>query len=270
MTMKWHRHGDQPVDTHILVHHSKAPGRGVWLDQALAALEKQPTNILLVDDPSEDIGTLRAEAHAMGTAPYLGFVDDDDWVMDGAYDACLSVLDANPKLVGVYTSLRDVNLDGVVISGLWNKGAWNPRHQLTHPFDVLHVHIYRREACMQYNDAMRGWHTVEESLLMGLMVGWGDWQMIPIDGYRKRLHGFGAGARIDGHYLLRLTRALTPTLMKRARELNSSSKTTTQRVAGAVTHLAQRAINSKAGCTTCQKTRATVGKAVIKTVKRFR
>ena len=69
-TLTWHKTGFD-VDTHILIHHSKK--KPEWLDQVLAQLENEPTNVLLVDLPTRNVGEARAFAMQQGKAPFLSF-----------------------------------------------------------------------------------------------------------------------------------------------------------------------------------------------------
>lgn len=209
--MRWHRRGDYPVDTHVLIHHSLQ--RPAWLDQCLASLEGEPTNILLVRDAGTNVGALRAAAHAQGSAPLLSFVDDDDWVMPGAFQACIDAL-ADPALVGAYTDFSDVDAATDAVTRHWHKSPWAARAQLLRPFEVLHVHVYRRAPAMKYLAEMARWTTLEESLLMGLLVQDGQWRKLDFDGYRKRAHTIGAGSRITPPMLRDLTARLAPILLR--------------------------------------------------------
>lgn len=206
----WHRRRGAPVDTHVLVHNSlKQPA---WLDQCLGSLEDEPTNIQIVRSTSRNVGELRAAAHEAATAPLLSFVDDDDWVVPGAFQACIDALD-DPALVGAYTDFTDVDSATGEPIGVYVKRPWSPRVQLLKPFEVLHVHVYRRAAALKYLAEMAQWVTLEESLLMGLLVQDGAWRKLDVDGYRKRaaVRG-GAGSRITRAMLRTLTLRLKPIL----------------------------------------------------------
>lgn len=256
--ISWHRRSDYPCDTHVLIHHSRS--RPHWLDQCLASLESEPTNVLLVDDPTDSVGYARALAMREGNAPLLSFVDDDDWVMPGAFAACFAPLDADPTLVGTYTQFADVDADtGTLLRPAYRKEAWNPRKQLRRPFEVLHVHVYRRAHAMPHLDGLARWPTLEESWLMGQVAQYGNWLHVPFDGYRKRLHGFGAGARVmtpDGQRLLRqLTMELSPILIQHPA---GKPPSVMDRAKGAAVALIDYADRKDYGCAGCKDKRASV------------
>lgn len=206
----WHRRIGAPVDTHVLVHNSIE--NPAWLEQCLASLEGEPTNVQIVRSESRNVGALRAAAHRAATAPLLSFVDDDDWVLPGAFQACIDALE-NPDLVGAYTDFADVDVATGAVASRYQKRPWSAFNQLLKPFEVLHVHVYRREPAIKYLDEMAHWETLEESLLMGLLVQDGAWRKLDIDGYRKRsgVRG-GAGSRITRRMLRDLTLRLRPIL----------------------------------------------------------
>lgn len=254
--IKWHRHGDQPVDTHVLIYHSRE--RPHWLEQCLASLENEPTNVLLVDDPSNNVGYLRAIAHREGSAPFLSFVDDDDWVLPGAFQVCLDAL-KDPALVGAYTDFADVDCDTGRVKRRWTKFPWSARMQYTNLFEVLHVHVYRRAPAMKYLDEMAKWTTLEESLLMGLLVQDGKWAKIDFDGYRKRLHHMGAGSRITNKMRIDLTQRLAPVLIPEKFK---------PKIADKIESGIRRVVNADVGCAGCRKSRDVVGKALIQGLRK--
>lgn len=248
--MRWHRARGAPVDTHVLVHHSRR--QPAWLEQCLASLEGEPTNVLLVDSASDHVGALRASAMREGRAPLLSFVDDDDWVMPGAFDACVSALE-DDALVGVYTDLADVDPETQRVIGRTRKAPWAPRRQLLRPFEVLHLHVFRRAAALRFLDEISQWPTAEEAMLVGLLVQCGAWRKLDVDGYRKRLHGEGAGARITRDMLRRLTARLSPVLL--AAEKRADPQPTIRQRASSWSR-------APTGCATCTAVRRAVGKAL--------
>lgn len=260
--IRWHVNAGHPIDTHVLIHHSRS--RPQWLEQCLASLENEPTNVVLVDDPSTNVGEVRAIAMREGSAPFLSFVDDDDWVIPGVFAECLAHLEDEPGLVGVYTNFADVDVDTGRASPPYRKKPWNPRTQLTHPFEVLHVHVYRRALTMPYLDGLARWPTLEESWLMGKLAAHGDWRHIPFDGYRKRLHGFGAGARAspdhpEGKRLLRaVTNELAPILLKHPAGMP---------VRNAAVQWIDAADRNGRGCAPCKAARATARKMIARTMR---
>ena len=111
MNVVWHRKGDNPVDTHVLIRRSRK--RPEWLEECLSSMEKEPTNILLVDSDSINVGKLRSEAMKLGDAPLLCFVDDDGRVVRGSFQKCIDEL-KDESLVGVYTDMYEITPEGEV------------------------------------------------------------------------------------------------------------------------------------------------------------
>lgn len=70
------------IDCHIIIH--KEPQ---WkIDRCLASLEGQPVNLHLVEGKEEYPPCAgRAKGFAMGSAPYITYIDPDDWVEPGAF-----------------------------------------------------------------------------------------------------------------------------------------------------------------------------------------
>lgn len=210
--IEWHRHSPEfKVDTHVLVHNSKkSPG---WLEQCLRSLETEPTNILLVWDDSSNVGAIRSEAMTHGDAKYLNFVDDDDWVVEGSYKACLDVLEANPTLVGVYTDYTDIDAETGKKLRKTSKRPWSIVNQFYNPFEVLHLHLYRRDIATKYLEDLKDWETLEEAFLFAMMTQHGDWKKLNFNGCFKRLHATGAGSRITPELILKMNSIVKPHML---------------------------------------------------------
>lgn len=237
-TFEWARTGDNPVDIHVLVHHSLQKPR--WLEQTLASLEHEPVNVLLVRSDSENVGWLRATALTQGRAPFQSFVDDDDWLESGVVETCLSVLE-NSKLVGVYTDYHDVHSHTDKVLNTTKKKPWSAKTQVLRPYEVLHYHMWRRKAVtFDILKELAKWHTAEEIVLLGLLTAHGDWQKVDVAGYYKRKHQQGAGSRINNALLAKATKVVAPVLLK-----------------GRV-GLAQSMLLSDSGCNTCNDVRKAI------------
>lgn len=77
------------IDVHMLV----MPGeREDWRDQCLASLENEPVTLHVVNGILDDIGNARAKAFMLGDSDYVAFVDPDDYVLPGGFNACLNQL----------------------------------------------------------------------------------------------------------------------------------------------------------------------------------
>ena len=170
------------VDVHVLSY----LGRPDWLAQCLRALESEPcTTWLVVGGFPGSIGAARAYAFTHGTAEYVCFMDDDDYALPGAMQACIDYLDANPDCIGVYTDTEHLHPDGH--QDRERKGPWRPMRQLTYCPEITHLKVMRRSAVTPYLDELAQWPTYEEYVLCGLMTERGRWHHLPICGAVKRV-----------------------------------------------------------------------------------
>jgi hypothetical protein len=189
------------VEVHVLSHRRRPD----WLTDTLESLAGEPCRVDLIAGGFEgQIGAARAFAFGLGTAEYVSFVDDDDYLLPGAMAACLAHLDAHPAAVGVYTDLQRLAPDGG--RHPLCKGPWQPLQQLTWPDCITHLKLMRRSAVMPHLAELARWPTHEEYVLCGLMAGPGDWHHLPLMGAVKRM-------AVDGESSSRLS---TPDLWRRA------------------------------------------------------
>ena len=80
---------DAQVDCHVLTcSHTKQE----WLDRCLKSLESEPCNVFVIRGVDGHIGQGRAFGYSQGSAPYVTFVDDDDYVIEGVIGVCLAAL----------------------------------------------------------------------------------------------------------------------------------------------------------------------------------
>ena len=90
------------IDLHILISRD-TPERWVdhALDMAMRAVTRAPVPVTLhvIDGEPGHIGRARARGYAQGSAPYVTFVDDDDWLDAEAFAGLAEVLALNPPAV---------------------------------------------------------------------------------------------------------------------------------------------------------------------------
>lgn len=111
------------VDCHVLTcGHTKQE----WLDRCLNSLESEPCNVFVIRGVDGHIGQGRAFGYSQGSAPYVTFVDDDDYVIAGVIGACLTALN---------------NYDAVVTKE-YVEYADGSRYRL--PVSNHHLVVYRR------------------------------------------------------------------------------------------------------------------------------
>jgi glycosyltransferase involved in cell wall biosynthesis len=190
------------VDTHILIHHSKK--NPSILERCLDSIKDEKTNILLVDSNSTNVGYLRAEAIKESKSKYICFIDDDDYYVkkSNGFNTLIAFLNENEDYVGAYTDY--IHSHGNIKYKV-KKSEWNYIKHLTNPFEVLHLHIFRIEPCLEFLDKLKEWPTLEEAFLLGAIVKYGKWKHFPIASYTKSVTENGAGSKITQDMIHKMT-----------------------------------------------------------------
>lgn len=186
----WHRQRGAPVDVHVLVHHGVL--RPSWLERCLASLEDEPVNVLLVHDDDTHIGNARARAFAQCAAPFCAVVDDDDYVAQGAFGACLAAFDAS--IAGVATDWIIVDANGNELERS-NRSQWVRAEHRLHPARVLHLRVMRTHAVQQCATVLAAFDVFDCIALGTALARHGDWKKINVHGYYKTHHADGASKR---------------------------------------------------------------------------
>lgn len=169
------------IDVHVLYCYE--PMR--WVDDALISLAAEPVNVHLCKGIKGKVGLARAHAFRQGTAEYVAFVDADDEVVSGAFNAALDILDNRPEIVATYC---DVQLIGEPEGVGYFKAPWNPLAQLFGPSEVHHLHVMRRSSVEPHLAELEQWDGYEEYVLMGLICQFGQQYHIAHPWYRFRQH----------------------------------------------------------------------------------
>ncbi len=84
------------IDVHVLTHEGT---RQDWLEQCLKSLEGHPVNVVVIDNTGRSVGEGRARGYAMGLSEFVAYVDSDDYVLPGCFDACLGALNHHRAVV---------------------------------------------------------------------------------------------------------------------------------------------------------------------------
>lgn len=84
------------IDVHVLTHEGT---RQDWLAQCLESLRDEPVNTIVIDNAGRSVGAGRASGYAIGTAPFVAYVDSDDYVLPGCFTACLEGLQRHRAVV---------------------------------------------------------------------------------------------------------------------------------------------------------------------------
>lgn len=117
------------LDVHIALVQSTPPE---WHRQCLrsvceaAAAAPFRVNVHVFDGPMGHIGRVRAQGYGMGSAPWMAYVDDDDYVLPNAFACLAPAMAMNPAVIFT-REIRDQN-----------------GHQ--YPVDIRHhMAVYRRD-----------------------------------------------------------------------------------------------------------------------------
>lgn len=176
------------VDLHILTC-ERTTRRREWLDQAVASCDGQPVALHLISNEIGTIGEGRAIGLAEGSAEFVGWLDDDDWLLPGAVESCLAALADHSTAVGAFTDELRYR-DGVQVGiGEGNgTGPWCLTRQLTRISYARHLVVMRRTAVMPFLPIIAQHDKLSEYVLRGLIVQHGAWMHVERDGYVHRQH----------------------------------------------------------------------------------
>ena len=172
------------IDTHVLL---LPETNQQWWDACRATLKEEPINLLTTEGIRGHIGKARTKGFQLGDSPYISFVDPDDLVIPGAFNACLKTLEAHPEACGTFTD--EVLMTGdckPIRPGFFSGHPWNPLHMLE-PQYMHHLLVMRREAVLPYLQELDRWPNLAEFVLKGLMVQQGPWVRTDMVGYQWRI-----------------------------------------------------------------------------------
>lgn len=77
------------IDIHVLTHSGTKPE---WLQQCLDSLKDQPVVVHVVEGVEGSVGAGRAKGYALGDCEFVGYLDSDDYALEGHYAKCLRML----------------------------------------------------------------------------------------------------------------------------------------------------------------------------------
>lgn len=179
------------IDVHIVKGLNENPE---WWEQCKDSLKNHPINIHIVDKIDGDIRAARYNGFLQGTAPYVSFVDPDDYVLPETFDKCLEIIqNSSNNICGVYTMSQRLKMKNNKIRALKKYQPWNIE-LMKYPTTVHQIVVYKREPLLQtfikYYDDIDPFILSEYKLhcLMSMQYKW-----IAIDhiGYVWRDHSNG-------------------------------------------------------------------------------
>lgn len=150
----------------------------------------------------------RLNAFALGSEPYISFVDPDDEVNVDAFKICLDELEANPELGGVYTNSTIIHHNPNIydrphfLDHVWSKeyhmSRMNPIHQLT----VMRRSVYEQIIEQMLQDITPFRHLLlsySEQIMYAYIASVAPWKFINVNGYNwyKRVGTNHSNASIE-------------------------------------------------------------------------
>lgn len=173
------------VDVHVLCGPA-TPAQ--WQDAALCSARQPGARVWPLPALPGAFGAARARGWAVGTAPWVAFVDDDDVLLPGAVAACLDALADQPAAMGAFTDELQVLPDGTERPGLSTvNGPWNPALQALLAGYGHHFVVLRRAALQDLLPELPQWGGMADYVVRGLVCRFGPLVRVPIVGYRWRV-----------------------------------------------------------------------------------
>lgn len=185
------------VDVHIL--HLPNENQD-WWKLCEESLRGHPINVHNLEGIVGDFRAARRRGYEQGSAPYVTYVDPDDIVLPGAYQACISVLEADPSLGGAHTNSQKIDKDGNVIEEMIIPDRpWDIDKMIRCPMPVHQVAVVRRSVMEQAFELVEvpQKNTCVDYILYASVAAIAPWYYIPIHGYQWRIHDDGYHHTID-------------------------------------------------------------------------
>ena len=172
------------VDVHII-----AGKKERWIEECLASLSKEHVNIWFVPRIEGNTAKAREIGFRQGQADYVSFVDPDDRIVPGVFEKCLSAMNADQSLSGVYTDEILIDEQGKYLMDGWSKSTQLfPEQQLIADIfrGVHHLQVLRREyveKCLPLKGKL-----MPEPILTSDIRQYGPLLHLPIVGYHWRIY----------------------------------------------------------------------------------
>lgn len=142
------------LDCHVLT----LPQRGAVFSRCFESLSSRRARVWPVTGVEGHIGQGRYAGFAMGDAPFVTYVDDDDMVQPGLLDALVDVLRQHPDAALLHVGNRSVASDARVPGG--RVGVLDIARRRPSPRLADHMNVFRRDLLQphlrQYLDFPRG------------------------------------------------------------------------------------------------------------------
>ena len=181
------------IDVHVIVRTTTNPE---WVEQAIASIPTGLCNVHVIDgaDGIDTTTINRLKGFNSGTAEYVSFVDDDDYVLPDAFEKCYEFLENNLDYAAVGTLENKLFDDGTIKSRSidevlrYKKG--DEHYEYFKWARLHHIIVFRREHVMplleveRINTARR----MVEGLKFYMMEAGLKCELLPFVGYVWRIH----------------------------------------------------------------------------------
>lgn len=172
------------VDVHVLF--LPETDQTLW-GRCQESLKGEPVNLIMTEGIRGHVGKARAKGFLLGDSPYVSFIDPDDLVVPGAFDACIETLEANPNACGTFTDEILIDIDDKIIRPCFFSGcSWNPLHMLEAQY-MHHILVMKREYVLKHIVELEQWPNLAEFVLKGLLTQYGPWVHTNYIGYKWRV-----------------------------------------------------------------------------------
>ena len=188
-----------PIDVHVL--HSPNENQ-IWWRQCNESLKGHPINVYHVRGIEGDMWTSRLKGFSQGDARYVSFVDPDDIVAPQAFAECLSILENDDSIGGVYTNSEIINEDGnVIVPALYvDESPWTIEKHFELHVPVHQLFVVRRtvlEQALILLDMPPNTKAFVDYSIFSFVAAIAPWYFHNTIGYKWRKHSGGVSRHLS-------------------------------------------------------------------------
>lgn len=126
-----------------------------WREQCVDSLPSDVINVHMVEGRyTSNFLELRKEAYRYGTSKYVSFINDDDYLTGDPFTQCITELENDPGLCGVYTNsvLFDQTKD--TMTTFFKHTQWTREYHLNSTRPVHEIAVIRRDVVTKAFDVV--------------------------------------------------------------------------------------------------------------------
>lgn len=170
------------------IHAIFTKGNEKYHKQFLSCIDKEDINFYGIENSgNQPLDKFRGLQ--LGSNPYVGYVDDDDFFQEGLFTILADALDKNPDKIAVFSANKLVDEEGRMLGfNSYYKRRWNFKTTLAFPGYPYNAILFRRSAVEEVAAHMLEVQTYPEVVLKGLIATLGDYLHVPEAVYYWRRH----------------------------------------------------------------------------------